>query len=123
MNLFRKEFDRLGLRNQERDLEFCLSGLSYLAQTISLAQRYAKSRSAGLVARIKSPPVTPSLTGAGIKMLAEAPLKAEGAPGRIPEAKRLPKGILTLFKNTTTECLEDKCPNSAPRWGILSSFP
>jgi membrane protein len=92
------------------------------AVAIRLVQQYAKSWSAGLVAQIKNPPVTPSSPGAGIKMVAGAPLQAEGAPGRIPEAKRLPKGILALFKNTTTEWLEDKCPQLGAALAYFTVF-
>ena len=92
------------------------------AVAIRLAQRYAKSWSAELLALIKGSPITPSESGSGAKMLAGAPSQAEGAPERASEAKRFPKGIVGLFKNTATEWLEDKCPQLGAALAYFTVF-
>ena len=92
------------------------------AVAIGLAQRYAKSWSAELVAQIKSPPINPSASSSGTKMLTGAPPQAEGAPESTPEAKRLPKSIVGLFKNTATEWLEDKCPQLGAALAYFTVF-
>ena len=92
------------------------------AVAIRLAQRYAKFWSAELLAQIKGSPITPSASGSGAKMLAGAPSQAEGAPERASEAKRFPKGIVGLFKNTATEWLEDKCPQLGAALAYFTVF-
>jgi membrane protein len=54
-------------------------------------------------------------------MLTGAPRQAE-APESTPEAKRLPKSIVGLFKNTATEWLEDKCPQLGAALAYFTVF-
>jgi hypothetical protein len=97
------------------------------AVAIRLAQRYAKSWSAGLVAQLKSSPDVPtvprSLTDPGTSTLARPPTQSEAASEELWEKKSYSKGIIGLFKNTAFEWLEDKCPSSVQHWHTSQCFP
>ena len=96
------------------------------AVAIRLAQRYAKSWSAGLVAQLKGatdmPTVPRSLTDTGTSILARAPSQSEVAREKLSEQKSYSKGILALFKNTASEWMEDKCPQLGAALAYFTVF-
>ena len=96
------------------------------AVAISLAQRYAKFWSAGLVAQLKGsadmPTVPRSLTDTGTSILARAPSQSEAAREKLSEQKPYSKGILALFKNTASEWMEDKCPQLGAALAYFTVF-
>jgi membrane protein len=96
------------------------------AVAIRLAQRYAKSWSAGLVAQLKSsadvPTIPPSLTDARTSTLARPPSQSEAADEKLWEEKSYSKGIVALFKNTASEWLEDRCPQLGAALAYFAVF-
>ena len=96
------------------------------AVAIRLAQRYAKSWSAGLMAQLKSsadvPTVPPCLTDAGSSILARPRSQSEAADEKVREEKSYSKGIIALFKNTANEWLEDKCPQLGAALAYFTVF-
>ena len=96
------------------------------AVAIRLAQRYAKSWSVGLMAQIKSSPegprVPPPLSEHETNTLARRPFQAKAAGQKLSEKKSYSKGILSLFKNTATEWLEDKCPQLGAALAYFTVF-
>lgn len=96
------------------------------AVAIRLAQRYAKSWSAALVAQLKSsadvPTVPRSLTDTGTSIVASPPPQSENASEKFLEEKSYSKGILALFKNTASEWLEDKCPQLGAALAYFTVF-
>ena len=96
------------------------------AVALRLAQRYAKSWSAGLVAQIKGaadmPTVPRSLTDTGTSILARAPSQSEVACEKLSEQKSYSKGILAIFKNTAREWIEDKCPQLGAALAYFTVF-
>ena len=96
------------------------------AVAIRLAQRYAKSWTAGLVTQLKSLPDVPtvprSITEPGTSTLARPPSQSETASEKLWENKSYSKGIFALFKNTAVEWLEDKCPQLGAALAYFTVF-
>jgi membrane protein len=96
------------------------------AVAIRLAQRYAKSWTAGLVTQLKSLPDVPtvprSITEPGTSTLARPPSQSEAASEKLWEKKSYSKGIIALFKNTAIEWLEDKCPQLGAALAYFTVF-
>ena len=96
------------------------------AVAIRLAQRYAKSWSAGLMAQIKNspdvPPVPPSLPEDGTNTVARPPSQSEAAGEKLCEKKSYSKGVLAIFKNTASEWIEDKCPQLGAALAYFTVF-
>jgi membrane protein len=96
---------------------------------IRLAQRYAKSWSARLMAQLKSSPdvsdvpaVQPSLTGAETSALARLPSQSNAADRKLGEEKSYSKGVIALLKNTAVKWLEDKCPTLGAALAYFTVF-
>ena len=96
------------------------------AVAIRLAQRYAKSWSVGLMAQIKNSPegprVPPLLSEHETNTLARRPFQSQAAGQKLSEKKSYSKRILSLFKNTATEWLEDKCPQLGAALAYFTVF-
>jgi membrane protein len=96
------------------------------AVAIRLAQRYAKSWSALLMAQLKSSPdmpaAPPSLTDPGTSIPARPPSQSENASEKLWEEKPYSKGIVALFKKTVSEWLEDRCPQLGAALAYFTVF-
>jgi membrane protein len=96
------------------------------AVAIRLAQRYAKSWSAGLMAQIKSSPdvstVPRSLPEPGTNTVPRLPSQPEARADKLREKRSYSKGIFALFKNTASEWLEDKCPQLGAALAYFTVF-
>jgi membrane protein len=96
------------------------------AVAIRLVQRYAKSWSAGLMARIENspdaPPAQPSLTDTGTRTLGRSPSQPENASEKLWEEKSYSKGVIALFKKTAGEWMEDNCPQLGAALAYFTVF-
>ena len=98
------------------------------AVAISLVQRYLKSWSSTLIVTLKNPPKSrPSSRGVpsetAPKDFSDLYDQRSEIPSEKLEAdKSYPKGIVTLFKNTATEWIEDKCPQLGAALAYFTVF-
>jgi membrane protein len=96
------------------------------AVAIRLAQHYAKSWGAGLVAQLKDSAdvstVRHSLTDAGTSIRGRPPSQSEGADEKLWEEKSYSKGVVGLFKNTASEWMGDNCPQLGAALAYFTVF-
>ena len=102
-------------------------GLELLgAVAIRLAQRYARSWSAGLIAQIKSSSDVssgpPSFPEHGPDAPTGLPSKSQAAGEHLGKKRSYSKGILGIFKNTASEWMEDKCPQLGAALAYFTVF-
>jgi len=92
---------------------------------IRLAQRYAKSWSAGLMDQIKNSrdiAVPPQSSPAPEDSLAESLSATHVIHQKLGAKRPYSKGILTLFKNTASEWVADKCPQLGAALAYFTVF-
>ena len=96
------------------------------AVAISLAQRYAKSWTSSLIARIKRPTdgrelPTPAVATERVD-LSGAQDRSGIASKQSKTVEYYPKGVAALFKNATREWMEDKCPQLGAALAYFTVF-
>jgi membrane protein len=89
------------------------------AVAIRLAQRYAKSWGAGLMAQVEGSPKASTSQSS----LITAQTNALAPPQSPPDsARKYSKSFLGLFKNTASEWVEDKCPQLGAALAYFTVF-
>jgi membrane protein len=98
------------------------------AVAIRLGQRYFKAWRSELMARIENPP-DPTLTSAGLPARAASngsdslpDHRSEIPRERVEPQKRYSKGIVALFKNTTNDWIQHKCPQLGAALAYFTVF-
>lgn len=98
------------------------------AVAIKLMRRYLKSWSSTLLRRLENPPEL-KLSSAGLsgKIAPEnfnnlSDQRSETAPEKIKKGEPYQKGIVTLFKNTASEWIQDKCPQLGAALAYFTVF-
>jgi hypothetical protein len=97
------------------------------AVAIRLVQRYVKSWRSTLMVKLHNPP-EPRLSSTGLpkavpkggKNLPDHP--SEISPEKAESEKTYQKGIVALFKNTTSEWIQDKCPQLGAALAYFTVF-